>query len=553
MFFLTYLRQELLRRKGRTILTAIGLGLGVALVVAVTALSDGLDKAQQEVLGPLAGVATDLTVTRPAGVQVSEDGQRDPAQAAELLAENAGLGTDLSQLGEAGEEFSNDLFTASQLTFPDSDAQEVASKDDVAAVARALTLNVTHQEGTVPEIFAEVETGGDTVEQEPMTDAEREAFRNCLESNAQVDRGPQVNQEPGGGGGGGGVQFGGPIEECLPDRLKGGAAIAVPRRIIREQVDNPSTDIRTNSFTVTGIEPDARINVISSGEVTDGRFLTGTDEAMVSETYAERNEMEVGETIELGGRDLKVVGIVKPPLGGQTTDVYTDLSQLQEISNREGRSNVMLVRADDASKVDGLSDQIEEDVEGSQVSNAEDLAEQVSGSLVDSANLANILGLILAIVALVAAFALASLLTLGGVAKRVRELGTLKAIGWRPWLVVRQVLAESTVVGVLGGIVGVGLGFAAAAAIGAFAPELKAESATRAAQGPGGPFVFGLGGVGRQAAGAASQVVSLNAPVKLWMVALAVGLALIGGVVSGVIGSMRAARLRPADAMRDVG
>ncbi len=556
MFFATYLRQELARRKGRTILTALGLGLGVALVVAVTALGDGLDQAQKEVLGPLAGVATDLTVTRPADdMPQDEDGQRDPAQAAELLAENAGLGTDLSQLGEPGEKFSNDLFTASQLTFPDTDAQKVAANDDVSAVASALTLNVTHQEGTVPEIFAEIETGGDTIEQQPMTDEERAAFTKCIEDRAEVDRGPQVNQEPESGGGGGGeVRFGGPLEECLPDRLKGGAGIAVPRRLIREQVDNPSTDIKTNSFTVTGIEPDAEINVITANEVTDGRFITGADEAMVSETYAERNDLEVGETIKLGGQDLKVVGIVKPPLGGQTADVYMDLAQLQEVSKREGRSNVMLVRTDDASKVDSVSEQIENDVDGSQVSNAEDLAEQVSGSLVDSANLARSLGLVLAIVALVAAFALASLLTLGGVAKRVRELGTLKAIGWRPWLVVRQVLAESTVVGVIGGIVGVGLGLGAAAAIGAFAPQLHAENASnQAGQGPRGPFVFGLGGAGNQAASAASQIVSLNAPVKPWMVVLAVGLALVGGVLAGVIGSMRASRLRPADAMRDVG
>jgi hypothetical protein len=43
MFYVTYLLAELRRRSGRTILTALGLGLGVALVVTVTSLSRGLD------------------------------------------------------------------------------------------------------------------------------------------------------------------------------------------------------------------------------------------------------------------------------------------------------------------------------------------------------------------------------------------------------------------------------------------------------------------------------------------------------------------------------
>ena len=46
MFRLSYIAQELLRRRGRAVLTALGLGLGIALVVAVTSLSRGLDRAQ---------------------------------------------------------------------------------------------------------------------------------------------------------------------------------------------------------------------------------------------------------------------------------------------------------------------------------------------------------------------------------------------------------------------------------------------------------------------------------------------------------------------------
>ena len=65
MVYLNYMLSELRRRKGRTLLTALGLGVGVAVVITVSALSAGLDRAQAKVLQPLVGVGTDMSVTRP--------------------------------------------------------------------------------------------------------------------------------------------------------------------------------------------------------------------------------------------------------------------------------------------------------------------------------------------------------------------------------------------------------------------------------------------------------------------------------------------------------
>ena len=44
-----------------------------------------------------------------------------------------------------------------------------------------------------------------------------------------------------------------------------------------------------------------------------------------------------------------------------------------------------------------------------------------------------------------------------------------------------------------------------------------------------------------------------GAPVSAGMVLLAIGLAVLGGLVAGTIGGMRAARLRPAEALRSLG
>ena len=96
---------------------------------------------------------------------------------------------------------------------------------------------------------------------------------------------------------------------------------------------------------------------------------------------------------------------------------------------------------------------------------------QVTGSLASTASLANDLGRWLSVLVLVAAFAVASLLTMAAVARRVREFGTLKALGWPTRRIIGQVMGESITIGILGGVAGVGLGYAGAALIGALAPQ----------------------------------------------------------------------------------
>jgi len=191
------------------------------------------------------------------------------------------------------------------------------------------------------------------------------------------------------------------------------------------------------------------------------------------------------------------------------------------------------------------------------VTTSSDLASQVTGSLASAASLASNLGKWLAIAVLVAAFAVASLLTMAAVSRRVREFGTLKALGWRSRRVIGQVMGETLAMGVAGGIVGVAIGFAGAALVSALVPSLSATvGQNTGSASPRGPQVFGPpggGAFGRLGADAARTIsVHLNAPVTAGAIMLAVLLAIAGGLVAGAFGGWRAAGLRPAAALAQV-
>ncbi len=551
MFYLRYLRAELLRRKGRTIVTLSGLALGVGLVIAIASLSNGLERAQKATLDPLAGIGTDLTVTR----EVPEQGMF-PGAGRDLVEANRSVVTDLSKLGKPGDDFVHDFFLpGTQLTFPESQAQEIAALGEVGAVSSGLLLQAVHQEGKVPKIVAKIQAGGDRIDVarriQPPTQAELDKIQACIEKNGGATA--PSDQPSGLGARGGGPRAGsffigpgggGAFAKCLPKRMQQfRATITTPRETLQQVLDPPQTDIASQSYTIGGVQTgDSSIGLVTAAQVDKGRFLRPGREALVSSAYAARESLKVGSKLNLNGTRFTVVGLVDPPLGGQGADVYLPLGQLQKLSGQKDLVNVVLVRAKDSSSVGAAEDGIESQFAAANVTSSKQVADQVSGSLVDASNLSDNLGVALSIVAAAAAFALAALLALSSVGKRVRELGTLKALGWTQRRVVRQVAGESLATGILGGIAGVAVGLLAAGLIDAFGPTLTASSTT------GTDGIFGIGAVTRTS----SQTVSLTAPTGGGILLLGFSLAVLGGLLAGAAAALRAARLRPADALRTV-
>jgi ABC-type lipoprotein release transport system permease subunit len=311
--------------------------------------------------------------------------------------------------------------------------------------------------------------------------------------------------------------------------------------------------INSSSFTVTGFDPahDA-LGPLASGTVTSGHNVTTAESdsnvAVVDSNYAQAQKLKVGSNITVAGKTFSVVGVVQAAQGESSADVYIPLARAQALANMPGEVNTIYVSAASAADISAVSGEISRALPSATVTTSSNLASEVTGSLSSASTLANSLGKWLAVAVLAAAFGLASILTMSAVARRVREFGTLKAMGWRSRRIIRQIMGEALVIGIAGGAAGVAIGYGAAALVDALAPPLTATTATAAsaAGGPGGRFA-------RPAASAAHTVsVHLTAPVTLGAVALAVVLAIAGGLIAGSLGGWRAVRLRPAAALARV-
>ena len=321
------------------------------------------------------------------------------------------------------------------------------------------------------------------------------------------------------------------------------------------------SSIKSSSFSVTGVDlTNGSLGPLSSGTIASGHNFSSADStadvAVVDANYAKAENLKTGSTFKVAGTKFTVIGIVSVAQGSTSADVYIPLARAQALASMKNKVNTIYVSAASAADIGAVSSEISTALPKATVTTSSDLASEVTGSLSSASSLANNLGKWLAVAVLAAAFGLASLLTVSAVSRRVREFGTLKALGWRNRRILSQIMGEALAIGLIGGAAGVALGFGGAALVQALAPPLTATTATSAPAGPGGTGGGGPGaggGFARAAQSTAHTVsVHLTAPVTLSAVLLAVVLALAGGLIAGSFGGWRAVRLRPAAALARV-
>jgi putative ABC transport system permease protein len=484
-----YLKRELGRRKKAALVIALGLALGIALVITVNSVSAGMSQAQDKVLKSLYGLGTDMTVTKARSAPTDNSSGRPNFE------------FDASSDDSDDKQSSDRVMTQGGQALKAALVAKVAQQEGVANAVGALTLNVTKVDGSF------------------------------TQGKAQSTTGSSQSQGQGGPGGG-----------------SGGNSTAAP------QVQGGGASFDVNSYSVAGVDvTDQTLGPLAGMEITSGKTFTAsqTDAKVVvlSKSYAKENSYKVGKTLKISGTKYTIIGIATASSSESTTDVYLPLKQAQTLADAKNQVTTIYVKATDSQQINSVKSTIQKNISGTTVTTSADLAETVSGSLSTASDLATSVGKWLSIAVLVAAFLVAALLTSSAVSRRVREFGTLKALGWPSRRVTRQVVGESMVNGLIGGALGIGLGLAAAYTVTAISPKLTAQLGSSGGGGMGGGP--GGGGPGGQATQNTMEI-ALSAPVSPTTIALAVGLAVTGGLIAGAMGGWRASRMRPADALRSV-
>ncbi|MFJ6896235.1 ABC transporter permease [Streptomyces hokutonensis] len=484
-----YLKRELSRRKKAALVIAMGLALGIALVITVNSVSAGMNQAQDKVLKSLYGLGTDMTVTK--------------AQSAPKAGSSQGPSFKFGATSSSSSSQSSDrVNTQGGQVLASSLVTKVGSQKGVSAAVGALTLNVTKVDGSFTQGKAKSSTTSGSSQQQ--------------------------------GGPGGGTASG---------------STGAP------QVQGGGANFNVNSYSVAGIDvTDQTLGPLSTSKITTGKTFTTAQTnakvAVVSKSYAKTKKYQVGSTFKISSTKFTVIGIATPNSSESTIDVYVPLKQAQTLGDSKNKVTTIYVKATDSKQISAVKSTIQKNISGTTVTTSADLASTVSGSLSTASNLATSVGKWLSIAVLIAAFLVAALLTSSAVSRRVREFGTLKALGWPSRKVTRQVVGESMVNGLIGGGLGIALGLAAAYTVTAISPKLTAQLGSTGG-GQGGPGGGQGGGPGQQATQNTLEI-ALNAPVSLTTIALAVGLAVTGGLIAGAMGGWRASRMRPADALRSV-
>jgi putative ABC transport system permease protein len=235
--------------------------------------------------------------------------------------------------------------------------------------------------------------------------------------------------------------------------IEGGKAMASPELFVIFQLarvdGNGTANVAFRGFTHDGYELVRKETV----HVVDGRLpQAGTSEVMIGRSMKGRYVgAQVGQSIHIARRDWQVVGLFEANGSGFESEIWADADQIADAMHRTGYSS-MTVRLKSASDLASLRATVDADPRYNLEAKREDkYYEEASGQL---AAFIRALGTVIAVFFALGATLGAMITMYAQVASRVREIGTLRALGFRRRSVLGSFLVESIILSLLGALAG---------------------------------------------------------------------------------------------------
>jgi len=208
----------------------------------------------------------------------------------------------------------------------------------------------------------------------------------------------------------------------------------------------------TTNVVVRGVGP--KSTALRPGvHLVQGRmFRPGLDEIVVGKMVSQRfQNCVVGDKLKLSGREWNVVGVFDAGGSAYDSEIWGDVELFMPVFDRPVYQSVIL-RLDDPSHLAALKKRLESDPRMSVTVHREDQFYAAQSGML--AQLLRTLGIFVTLIMALGAVFGALNTMYASVGARTKEIGTLRAIGFGRGAVLLSVLAESTLLALLGGLIG---------------------------------------------------------------------------------------------------
>jgi len=257
----------------------------------------------------------------------------------------------------------------------------------------------------------------------------------------------------------------------------------------------------------------------SSLQMLEGRrFRGGQPEVILGDLLAQALKKHPGDTLEVEGSPFTVTGIYHGASALQANAVILPLDQLQQLSGMQGKVSTVDVRlrpAPPGESPDHYMKRAQAEIEDALPGlRAIPAAERASDSQFVKLAQASAWGTS-ALALIIGILGIANTMVMS-VFERTREIGILRALGWRRGQILALIEFEAAALGLGGGVVGIVLGWTALRVLAAL-----------------------------------PQTASFVSSALHWQLLVqAVGIAVFAGLTAGALPAYRAGRLSPVDALR---